>query len=69
MLSLDQARSLAAWVNTHDDGTPMPRAHFISSDSAWVVVIKSTEVHPDGTSSIATDRAHSMAEARAILGY
>lgn len=72
MLSLEQARSLAAWVNTHDDGTPQPRAEEFAIKSptgGFGVRIRSCASHTDGTHSIETELAYTVTGARAILGY
>lgn len=72
MLTLEQAQNLVAWVCTHDDGTPQPRAHIYplaEPDWGWGVAINSYEAHADGTLSIDTDFAYSVAGARSILGY
>ena len=55
---------IAKWVNTHDDGTPQPRA-VVEGDR---VAISSTE-WKDGYSYIEKNYAISFKEAREILGY
>jgi hypothetical protein len=70
MLSIHQARGLADWVNTHDDGTPQPRAEIeaLRVPGRWRVAIRST-VLANGEDAVETDHAASLAEARNILGY
>lgn len=67
-----RASLIASWVNTHDDGTPQPRAevrHTPTCRAPYCVVIRSTEYRADGSRLVVVDHAWSTAEARAILGY
>lgn len=63
------AQRVAKWVETHDDGTPPPRTSVICEDGEYLVEIRCTDVWPDGRATIATERAHSLEDARAHLGY
>jgi len=65
VLTLPQRCRLAAWVNTHDDGTAQPRA----SVTDLGVTIRSTEVHPSGALVVVEEIAYDCEAARAILGY
>lgn len=64
-LTLPQRCRLAAWVNTHDDGTTQPRARVTDLG----IAIRSTEVHPDGALVVVEEIAFDCEAARAILGY
>lgn len=63
------AQRVAKWVETHDDGTPSPRTDVICEHGDYLVEIRCTELLPDGSTNIATERAHSLDDARAHLGY
>lgn len=79
-MRIQQAIDLAAWVNTHDDGTPQPRATVVpvampdSAPWSYRVDIRSTvynsdpEAFPDAL-GVQTEQAHSLTGARLILGY
>lgn len=68
-MSLIDAERLAAWVETHDDGTPAPRALIRRGPCGHYVVIRSTVVLADGETDVDTDVVNSLGEARAVLGY
>jgi hypothetical protein len=70
MLTLEQAQNLAAWVCTHDDGTPQPRAEVfaLNTPGGYGVRIYSQDNHPDG-SMTEVELAYTVAGARSILGY
>lgn len=70
------ASNLAAWVNTHDDGTPQPRADVVPTLLGpppglvtYRVRILSTEALQNGARRKIAQPADSLAQARAILGY
>ena len=58
---------IAKFVNTHDDGTPAPRATVTPTG----VAVRSTvyETTNPTAESIETDIVTTVAEARAVLGY
>lgn len=60
---------VADFVNRHDDGTPQPRATVVSDGPGYIVEVRSTEYRDGAFDRIATDRAHSLSDARGILGY
>lgn len=62
-----QAKRLVAFVNSHDDGTPEPRAHYDAIDGR--VRITSTCFLKDGRQSFEFDYVRTLGEARAVLGY
>lgn len=64
-----RAQRLAEWVNTHDDGTPQPRATVIQHRGRAVVDIASTDYFANGTFSVAHALVADLAQARAVLGY
>lgn len=64
-LPLPQRCRLAAWVNTHDDGTAQPRA----SVTDLGVMIRSTEAHPSDVLMVVEEIAFDCEDARGILGY
>lgn len=61
------AGRIVKFVNSHDDGTPAPRAHYDAAADA--VVIKSFVVLANGTEVTETDSVRSLGEARDVLGY
>lgn len=63
------AQRVARWVETHDDGTPAPRTSVICEHGEYLVEIRWTDLLLDGGVTIATERAHSLEDARAHLGY
>jgi hypothetical protein len=65
ILPLPQRCRLAAWVNSHDDGTPQPRATVTDLG----VAIRSAELHPSGSLVVFEEIAYSCEQARVILGY
>lgn len=65
VLPLPQRCRLAAWVNTHDDGTVQPRATVTDLG----VAIRSTEVHTSGALVVVEEIAFDCEDARGILGY
>lgn len=65
ILTEPQRCRLAAWVNTHDDGTAQPRATVTDLG----VAIRSTEFHPDGSCVVIEEIAFDAEDARNILGY
>ena len=58
-------RYIAQWVNTHDDGTPFPRASVVGD----VVVIKSTYTDSNGKECTESAEVRTLSEARDVLGY
>lgn len=62
-----QASRLVEFANQHDDGGPMPRAHFDEAKDA--VVVRSMVVNPDGTRTYENDEVRSMRALRELLGY
>ncbi|WKB52993.1 hypothetical protein [Eleftheria terrae] len=61
------ADRLIRFANSHDDGTPQPRAEFDAA--AGAVVVRSTEAHPDGRVAVVLDSVRSLQELRDVLGY
>jgi len=74
-MRIQQATDLAAWVNTHDDGTPQPRASVIPVDMpdgapwAYRVDILSTVYSGGQAHHVETEQAHNLQQARDALGY
>lgn len=71
-MKLLEALRLAAWVESHDDGTAHPRALVRSVDSlaaeGFVVSISSTEMH-GAEKRVVIETARNVSDARNILGY
>lgn len=65
VLTLPQRCRLAAWINTHDDGTAQPRA----TVTDFGVAIRSTEVYPSGELVVVEELVYDGDAARAVLGY
>lgn len=63
------AGRVAAFVNEHDDGTAQPRANVIREDGQFIVEVRSTEFRKGGEVGVVTERAFSLEDARALLGY
>lgn len=66
-LTPEQASRLVELANQHDDGGPMPRAHFDEAKDA--VVVRSLVVNPVGPVSYEYDEVRSMRALRDLLGY
>lgn len=58
---------IAKFVNTHDDGTPAPRATVIPGKGVEVKYTL-TDIRT-GETTVESDIVTTMAEARAVLGY
>ena len=61
------ATCLLLFINSHDDGTPQPRARM--SDDHSCIVVRSTEILASGGHVIVENYVSSIHEARDLLGY
>lgn len=66
-MSIQNAKALVEWINSHDDGSPQPRA-FTSFDGQNII-IRCLEVHANGRREIVEVIARSVTEVRDTLGY
>jgi len=64
----DLAIALVRFANSHDDGTPQPRAEF--DPVRGLVVVRSTEIHLESRQTkVVSEEVQSLAQLRDLLGY
>lgn len=69
-LTIEQATSLANFVNSHDGGVDQPRAERFVCEGGFGLRIRSLDVcAATGESAITTDLVYSRQGALSVLGY
>lgn len=68
-MTTTEAQRIATWANSHDDGTPQPRATVETTGSTVTIQLRSSERTSDGAWSVVAEHMRSLSDVRDALGY